>query len=269
MKVMLEFIPIYFLAMLKVGVSLFSVYVIMKIKKISLEKIDFKTTCKVSLFALTINFIFTFTGMQQISGTGNAIMNALAPMITILLSFVLLQNKIEKRQYLAMSIAVIGFLWSIHFNVAHLSWGHGLLLLGIISYSYANIIMQKTRNSDNYLPFTFGYLFLGFVELLLLTLFIEGNVISTIPLVPFSLWLLFIIFSGIGFAYIQVVYLYSLKRLGSIKTSFFLSLNPIFTYLTSLLFLKEEISFDLIISFILMMIALLVANKIVRKKELS
>lgn len=268
MKVILEFIPVYFLAMLKVGISLISIYVVMKLKKVSLEKIDFKTACKVSLFALTINFVFTFTGMKVISGTGNAILNALAPMVTILLSLILLKHKVEKRQYVAMIIALIGFLYSIHFDFKQLSWGHILLLAGIISYSYANILMQKTRNSDNYLPFTFGYLFLGFFELLFITLLVERNVIMTITAVPVSLWILFILFSGIGFAYIQVVYLYSLKRLGSIKTSFFLSLNPLFTYVTALLFLKETISIHLLLSFILMMLALLIANRIVKKKEL-
>lgn len=269
MKVILEAIPMYFLATVKVGISLLSVYILMKIKKISFTTIELKTAYKVSFFALTINFIFTFTGIKLMSGSGNAIMNALAPLITILLSFVFLHKRVTKRQNIAMAVAMIGFLFSIDFNIFNLTMGHALLFLGLISYSYANIIMQTTRNSDNYLPFTLGYLFLGFIQLLLLSLIIEGNVIDTVETVSIVMWLLFIAFSGIGFAYIQIVYLYSLKTIGSIKTSFFLSLNPIFTYLASLLFLKESISLELVISFGLMIIALCTANKISTKKKIE
>lgn len=266
MKVILTSLPMYFVATIKVGISLLSVYLLMKIKKIKCTAIDFKTTCKVSIFALTINFIFTFTGIQMMSGSGNAIMNALAPLITILLSFVVLHKKVAKRQLVAMFVACIGFLFSIQFNIFHLTMGHLLLLLGIISYSYANICMQKTRNSDNYLPFTLGYLFLGFIQLLILSLVMEGNVFPSFGQVSIGLWVLFILFSGVGFAYIQLIYLYSLKRIGSIKTSFFLSLNPVFTYLASLLFLKESVSYDLLISFVIMIIALCIANTFHVKK---
>lgn len=260
MKVILEFVPIYFLAMLKVGFSLVSVGLIMKIKKATLTKIDYKVAFKVSLFALTINFALTFTGMAKLSGAGNAIMNALAPLVAMILAYFCLHQKIAKRQLLAILVACFGFLWSIEYDYHNLSLGHGLLLLGIISYCYANIIMQGNRSSENYLPFTFAYLGFGFIELLLLSLFFNSSAFFHIQQVSIWMWLLFILFSGVGFAYIQVVYLYSLKKIGSVKTSFFLSLNPVFTYIGSLLFLKEKLNLSLLLAFSLMVIAIIIAN---------
>lgn len=260
MKVILQQVPIYFLATLKVGFSLLSVYAILKIKKCEIGKINYKEAFKISLFALTINFIFTFMGMGKISGTGNAIMNALAPLITIVLSFLFLHKRIEKKQWLAMSLAIVGFLWSIHFSFKNISIGHLLLLTGMISYCFANVLMQKSRNATNYLPFTFSYLLLGFIELCVITLCVDIPAIMNMGHVSIWLWILFVVFSGIGFAFIQVVYLYALKSLGSVKTSFFLSLNPVFTYLGSLLFLHEDFNLSLGIAFGLMVIALIIAN---------
>lgn len=260
MKAMLEILPIYLTATLRVGLSLAIIFIIMKIKKVKFKKVDFKVVLKISLFALTINFILTFNGIAKISGTNNAIMNALAPLVTIILSFILIHKKISKKQIFAMSVAIIGFLWSIRFNFSNLSSGHLLLFLGLVSYSYASIVMQANP-TDDYLAFTFSYLFLGFIQLLSLSLCFEGELIFKINQVPVLLWFLFILFSGVGFAYIQVVYLYAIKKIGSIKSSFFLSLNPIFTYLGSIVFLREKMDLNILIAFLLIVVALLFVNE--------
>lgn len=267
MKVILQQVPIYFLATIKVGLSLLSVYAIMKIKKCEIGKINYKEAFKISIFALTINFIFTFMGMGKISGAGNAIMNALAPLITIILSFFILHKGIDKKQWMAMAFAIVGFLCSIRFSFKNISLGHLFLLVGMISYCFANVLMQKSRKADNYLPFTFGYLLFGFIELCIITVCVDIPAIMDMGHVSLWLWILFVLFSGIGFAFIQVVYLYALKSLGSIKTSFFLSLNPVFTYLGSLMFLQEDFNVSLSIAFGLMVVALLIANIKTRPKK--
>jgi drug/metabolite transporter (DMT)-like permease len=71
--------------------------------------------------------------------------------------------------------------------------------------------------------------------------------------------MLFIVVSGIGFAYIQVVYMKAVKEIGTLKTSFFLSLNPIVTYISSVFILDEAIDFIHILSFILIIISIIVS----------
>ncbi|MEI3293279.1 MAG: EamA family transporter [Thomasclavelia ramosa] len=50
----------------------------------------------------------------------------------------------------------------------------------------------------------------------------------------------FILFSGIGFALIQLIYFKAVHEIGSVKTSFLLGLNPVFTYIGAL-FLGENL----------------------------
>lgn len=73
-------------------------------------------------------------------------------------------------------------------------------------------------------------------------------------------WLLFSIISGIGFASIQVTYIRSIGAIGTLETSFFLSLNPIITYIEPLLFLNEEFDIIHFIGFVILTIAIYTMN---------
>ena len=258
MRYMLEYMSTYDLATLKVFLSIVAIFLVMKYKKVKFKRRHDFLGFKVALFSITINFILTFEGLNLISGSANAIMNSLAPLVTILLALLIYKNKIVKNQLLAMMIAFVAFFVSIDFKLNQLSWGHLMLLGGIVFYSYGNLLMQHNCKKEENLSFTLEYLSYGFIKLLLISLFFpQHNDIENISLM---LWFVFILFSGIGFAIIQLIYFNAVHEIGSIKTSFLLGLNPIFTYLGSLL-LQEEFAFNKMLAMILMVIAMLIANK--------
>ena len=265
MKYMLAHISIYTLAAMRVGISFLCVYIVTKIKKEKLGVVDKKEAFKISVFSLTLNFIFTFWGMEYINGMNTAIMNALAPFVTIALSMILYHQAIKNSQKMALLLALIGFGISIQWNVAHINKGHVLLWVGMFNYCYANICLQKSKSADHYLAFTSLYLWFGFLELLCLSFIFTPSAFRQLPQVPLFSWLVFFFISGIGFAYIQLVYLYAIKKIGSIHTSFFLSLNPVFTYLGSIFFLQEKFSFDTAIAFFILIVALILVT--IGKKE--
>ena len=258
MRYMLEYMSTYDLATLKVFLSIVAIFLVMKYKKVKFKRRHDFLGFKVALFSITIDFILTFEGLNLISGSANAIMNSLAPLVTILLALLIYKNKIVKNQLLAMMIAFVAFFVSIDFKLNQLSWGHLMLLGGIVFYSYGNLLMQHNCKKEENLSFTLEYLSYGFIQLLVISLFFpQHNDIENISLM---LWLVFILFSGIGFAIIQLIYFNAVHEIGSIKTSFLLGLNPIFTYLGSLL-LQEEFAFNKMLAMILMVIAMLIANK--------
>ena len=125
-------------------------------------------------------------------------------------------------------------------------------------YSYGNLLMQHQCKKEDSLPFTFQYLCLSFFQLALITLFIPSS--NHLENISITLWVLFIIFSGIGFAIIQLTYFRAVHEIGSVKTSFLLGLNPVFTYIGSLL-LQENFNFNKFMAMILMVVAMVIANK--------
>ncbi len=219
MRYMLEYMSTYDLATLKVFLSIVAIFLVMKYKKVKFKRRHDFLGFKVALFSITINFILTFEGLNLISGSANAIMNSLAPLVTILLALLIYKNKIVKNQLLAMMIAFVAFFVSIDFKLNQLSWGHLMLLGGIVFYSYGNLLMQHNCKKEENLSFTLEYLSYGFIQLLLISLFFpQHNDIENISLM---LWLVFILFSGIGFAIIQLIYFNAVHEIGSIKTSFY------------------------------------------------
>lgn len=258
MRYMLVYTSSIFLAALKVLLSLIVIFVIMKIKHVSFKHDQWLLALKVSIVSISLNFILTFSGLNLIAGSSNAIINALAPIVTVALGMVVYHLKINKHQKIALILGLSAFIISLEFNFNLLNIGYLMVFLGVVLYCYGNLLMQHECNKEDNLAFNFQYLLLGFIELLIVNLFtLKTNNLSDISTM---LWILFILFSGVGFALIQLIYFKAVHEIGSVKTSFLLGLNPVFTYIGAL-FLGEKFNLYKFIAMVIMVIAMIKANK--------
>jgi len=258
MRYMLVYTSSIFLAALKVLLSLIVIFVIMKIKHISFKHDQWLLALKVSIVSISLNFILTFSGLNLIAGSSNAIINALAPLVTVALGMLIYHLKINKHQKIALILGLSAFIISLEFNFNLLNIGYLMVFLGVVLYCYGNLLMQHQCNKEDNLAFNFQYLLLGFIELLIVNLFtLKTNNLSDISTM---LWILFILFSGVGFALIQLIYFKAVHEIGSVKTSFLLGLNPVFTYIGAL-FLGEKFNLYKFIAMVIMVIAMIKANK--------
>ena len=258
MRYMLVYTSSIFLATLKVLLSLLVIFVIMKIKHVSFKHNQWLLALKVSIVSISLNFILTFSGLNLIPGSSNAIINALAPLVTVALGMFIYHLRINKHQKIALLLGLSAFIISLEFNFNLLNIGYLMVFLGVVLYCYGNLLMQHECNKDDNLAFNFQYLLLGFIELFIVNLFtLKTNNLSDISIM---LWILFILFSGVGFALIQLIYFKAVHEIGSVKTSFLLGLNPVFTYIGSL-FLGEKFNLYKFIAMVIMVIAMIKANK--------
>lgn len=258
MRYMLVYTSSIFLAALKVLLSLIVIFVIMKIKHVSFKHDQWLLALKVSIVSISLNFILTFSGLNLIAGSSNAIINALAPLVTVALGMLVYHLKINKHQKIALILGLSAFIISLEFNFNLLNIGYLMVFLGVVLYCYGNLLMQHECNKEDNLAFNFQYLLLGFIELLIVNLFtLKTNNLSDISTM---LWILFILFSGVGFALIQLIYFKAVHEIGSVKTSFLLGLNPVFTYIGAL-FLGEKFNLYKFIAMVIMVIAMIKANK--------
>lgn len=258
MRYMLVYTSSIFLAALKVLLSLIVIFVIMKIKHVSFKHDQWLLALKVSIVSISLNFILTFSGLNLIAGSSNAIINALAPIVTVALGMFVYHLKINKHQKIALILGLSAFIISLEFNFNLLNIGYLMVFLGVVLYCYGNLLMQHECNKEDNLAFNFQYLLLGFIELLIVNLFtLKTNNLSDISTM---LWILFILFSGVGFALIQLIYFKAVHEIGSVKTSFLLGLNPVFTYIGAL-FLGEKFDLYKFIAMVIMVIAMIKANK--------
>lgn len=258
MRYMLVYTTSIFLAALRVLLSLVVIFMIMKIKHVSFKHDQLLLALKVSIVSISLNFILTFSGLNLIPGSSNAIINALAPLVTVALGMFIYHLRINKHQKIALLLGLSAFIISLEFNFNLLNIGYLMVFLGVVLYCYGNLLMQHECNKDDNLAFNFQYLLLGFIELFIVNLFtLKTNNLSDISIM---LWILFILFSGVGFALIQLIYFKAVHEIGSVKTSFLLGLNPVFTYIGAL-FLGEKFNLYKFIAMVIMVIAMIKANK--------
>ena len=264
MKLLLNEIPFLFLASSRVLMSVFFLGVYMKIKGISFRCDHKKQIFIIGILAIYLNFFFTFLGMNQVKGVDNALINALAPSLTFIFSMILLKRKGNIREYLAIGLSVFAFLLSINFQIFSIEIGFWYLFIGMILYMLGNVFIQKWK-LVNTLSLSFYELLYGFFPLIIHCLLVGQVDFQSLVHVPIFYWLLFIVVSGIGFAFIQVTYMKSIQIIGALKTSFFLSLNPIFTYIESLIFLKEEFDWIHFLAFVFIALSII----LIKKKEVA
>ena len=255
MKLLLKEIPFLLLAVLRVFFSFFFLAIYMKIKKESFLYHHKAKALVLGFFAIYLNFFLTFKGMNQVKGIDNAFLNALSPAFTFVMSFFLLKEKGNKYDFIAINLSVFAFLLSIHFQIFSIQIGFWYLLLGMILYMLANVLVQKWELHQS-LSLSLYQLFFGFFMLLVHYVSFYQFSIEDIRKISFLHWVLFLLISGIGFAYIQVIYMKAIKEIGAFQTSFFLSLNPLITYLESLLILKETFDWFQFFAFLLLAYAI-------------
>lgn len=251
MKIFLTSIPFLLLATMRVCLSLFFIVIYMKIKRITFQYQYKRKAMIIGIFGIYLNFYFTFLGMNQIKGIDSALLNALAPAFTFLLSLMILKKKGSSKEYFALGISCFAFLLSIHFRLFSIGLGFIYLFIGMILYMLSNVYVQKWDLHHSFAllfyEFLSGFIFLFAHTCIQGQLYFEG-----LYNISFIYWILFFVISGMGFAYIQIVYFQSIEQIGVFKTSFYLSLNPIVTYLESLIFLKEQFDWIHFLSFILL-----------------
>lgn len=263
MKVVMESLPIYLVAGVRVLCSSIIVGFFLIIKK-QLKILSFRQfwiVLLISFFNVSLNFYLSFTGIRLLMGSSTALINALNPVITCLFSVLILRQSLTKKTKIAMMLSFLGFLISIHFDYMQVSMGTWFLLGSIVSYSLSTIIVKSMGEEIPSLLISFYSLLFGAIQLLLLSFFQEGLPLSMFSTLSLLDLLCFFGFSICGFAFIQSINLRSIDRIGPTRTSFYLNLNPIFTYVTSILFLHETIDQFQILGFIIILSSLFISRE--------
>lgn len=243
-----SFHPI-FLIFLKIFFSLMAMLVVIKYKNYQFQKVELIPLFINTNYINVINFLLTYFALQNVKGVISATINCLAPFIMMLISF--FYNKdMNKKTIFLFIISLFGFLCTIEFKISSLSLGHFLLVLALFVYNLGNYRLKKI-NDINIFVYNTYMLLIAFIEILVICLFFDQLIYK---INAYYLWL-FILTSGLGYAYIQSVYFYSIKKIGPLKTSIFLGLSPIFTYIFSIIILKEQVNLYLIIGFIVILLS--------------
>lgn len=200
---------------------------------------------------------------------GGAFVTSLIPINTfIILAFMGTKN-ITKKDTLALTLGAIGVMtmlnvWS--FKTEEIFLIHNLyFILASLLWPIVTILSSKAINTS---PIVFTFYLYVITSILNLVFFVD---ITTIPWERLDslFWINMLFLSIVASTYANTIYFLGIEKIGASEVSTFIFFVPFAAITLSAIFLKEEITFSIIIGTILTIIAVKILNdiKIFRKKK--
>ncbi|MDT8863054.1 DMT family transporter [Alkalihalobacillus sp. MEB130] len=236
---------------------------------------------KMPLLLMTVTGItlfntFIYGALQFTTASNVAVLESVIPALTVVLSAVLLKERLQKMQWGGVLISIIGAIWVvIDGKISHLlamNWNVGdVLMIGaIISWSFYSILVKKYMHL--FPPFAAIFVMTGISVLVLLPIVtIEWSITGLPKLAATPTYVVSLLFMGIFPSFIALIlFNRAVATLGASQASVFLNLLPVFTMLGAYLWLGESITGMQMIGAFIVIFGVMVTTQVITvrsKKE--
>lgn len=235
-------------------------------------KIDFKTFIVVLLTSIAMIAYMKYFYLGTKFGTaslGGAFVTSLIPINTFLIMAIMGSKKVTKKDGFALGLGAIGVMtmlnvWS--FQADEILVIHNLyFILASLLWPVVTILSSKATNIS---PIVFT-LYLYLVTCLLNLIFFVDLTVIEYEKLDSLFWINMLCLAIAASTFANTIYFLGIEKLGASEVSTFIFLVPFAAITLSAIFLKEEITFSIIIGTVLTIIAVKILNniKIFKKKE--
>lgn len=244
--VMPKHIDAFGFILLRVGGSTLLFWLIATfVKTEKIEKADFLRIIAAAFFGVALNMLTFFKGLSYTSPIMGAVIMVTTPMIVLVLSAILIKERMENRKILGIVLGLAGTLFLILYgksmnNAPKAGLGNLLVFINAISYGFYLIIVKKLMDKYNAFSFVKWIYLFGF----LMVLPFGWNEFQAVQwsVVPMD------VFWKIGFVVIfstfltYLLNLLSMKELKPTTVAVFIYLQPLFATLFAIGLGKDELS---------------------------
>lgn len=202
-------------------------------------------------FLLVFNWFLFMYAVNHVSLQSASLAYLICPIITTVLAFVILKEKLDTWQWIAVVICVI--------SCAILSYGHAteLIYSFVIATTFALYLISQRRNNefDKFLILTIQ---LAIASLVLLPFYPKyGAAVPTEGLFYIMMGLIVVLFTIIPL----FLNLFALKGMNSSAVGILMYTNPLINFFLALFYFKEDIQFSQLIAYSLIGVSIIVFNK--------
>ena len=221
-----------------------------KVIQVKLTKEDILSILPMSLFYPLLFFMFQSFALQYISSSEAGILQALVPIITLILASVFLKEKTTFIQKFFLCLSVAGVIYIFLSKGANLGVETGILgfmlMLGSVFSNAINNILSKYKGGQyRAIDLTVVVILVGFLvfnSLSLVTHFLSGNLMSYFEPLGHLSYLISILYLGILASIVTAsLSIYAIVRLGASIVSVFGNLGTVLTIVAGSVFLYEPI----------------------------
>jgi drug/metabolite transporter (DMT)-like permease len=249
--VMLLYVNPYGFILLRVGGSVilfWLVWLFMPKEKIALN--DFPTIAAAAFFGVALNMLTFFKGLSYTSPIAASVIMVTTPIIVLILSAIIIKEKMQKRKVFGIVLGLIGTSFLILYgnsngnsigSATHAGLGNFLVFVNAVSYGFYLIIVKKLMDRYNAFTFvkwiyTFGFIMVlpfGWDELQQ----VNWNVVPVDILFKIG----FVIVFSTFFTYL--LNLLSMKQLKPTTVAVFIYLQPLFAAIFAIGLGKDQLTF--------------------------
>ncbi len=221
-------------------------------EKIALN--DFPRIIAAALFGVAINMLTFFKGLSYTSPIMGAVLMVTTPMIVLILSAIIMKERMQKRKVFGIILGLSGTMTLILYgksmiNAPNATLGNLLIFINAVSYGFYLIIVKKLMDKYNAFTFVKWIYTFGFIMVLPFG-WNEFQAIdwSTIPNPIF--WKIgFVILFSTFFTYL--LNLLSMRELKPTTVAVFIYLQPLFATVIAVSYGKDDLSFVKLLSAVL------------------
>ncbi|WP_298397229.1 DMT family transporter [Flavobacterium sp.] len=222
--------------------------------KEKIAKEDFPRIVAAALFGVALNMLTFFKGLSYTSPIMGAVLMVTTPMIVLVLSAIIMKERMLKRKVFGLILGLAGTITLILYgksmvNAPNATLGNLLVFINAVSYGFYLIIVKKLM--DKYNAFTFVKWIYTFGFLMVLPFgWNEFNAIDFVNLPTDILWKIgFVVVFSTFFTYL--LNLISMRELKPTTVAVFIYLQPLFATIFAVGLGKDDLSLVKLLSAVL------------------
>lgn len=212
---------------------------------------------------VVMHHYFLNMGLFRTTGTNAGLILGTGPVLTAILTALILRNYPTKIQWLGAITGFIGIgsvVLAGQQGLTGLKLGDTFVFLAILAQVLSFLIIAKAARTLDPRLLTAYMLTTGSIILIIISFIQEPGEITKFTTVPSSFWAAFAASAILGTAVGHMLYNYSLGKVGPSKAAIFMNLNTLFSLIGSALFLGEIITGRHLIGFAFIIIGVILGS---------
>ena len=253
--VMPQYIAPYGFILIRVGGATVLFWLIsLFVKTEKIDKSDYLRIVAAAFFGVTFNMLTFFKGLSYTSPIMGSVLMVTTPMIVLILSAILIKERMESRKILGIILGLAGTLFLILFgksivNAPNASLGNFLVFLNAVSYAFYLILVKKLMDKYNAFSFVKWIYLFGLIMVLPFGFQEFQSIIWTEIPTSIVLKIAFVVVFSTFLTYL--LNLLSMKVLKPTTVAVFIYLQPVFATIFAIGLQKDELNWIKIVAAIL------------------
>lgn len=219
-----------------------------------IEKADFPRIIAAAFFGVALNMLTFFKGLSYTSPIMGAVLMVTTPMIVLVLSAILMKERMKKQKVFGLILGLIGTVFLILYgksviNASNATLGNILVFINAVSYGFYLIIVKKLMDKYNAFAFVKWIYTFGFLMVLPFG-WNEFQAVDYANLPTDIIWKIgFVVVFSTFLTYL--LNLVSMRELKPTTVAVFIYLQPLFATIFAISLGKDDLGWVKIISAIL------------------